>query len=161
MRRSVAIAARVLVPAVALWLGVASVASAQDVYGACSKNKHGTEKLRAGSIVVNQSPICKATETPRTWNEAGPQGPQGIPGFSSCSPEEFAGTAPANTFGVLNATCSSGMATGSGAIWSTPFDGADNGPFYFFPRNQNTVTIVAYNHTASSSGFRFFVQCCQ
>jgi hypothetical protein len=152
------IVARAMVPVVALWLGYASVAGAQDVYTACSKNRNGREKVRAGSILVNQSPICKDTETPRTWNEEGPQGP---PGFSSCAPEEILGSAPANSFGVLIYTCSSGMATGNGAIWSTPFDGADNGTFYFFPRNANTTTIVAYNHTGSASNFRFFVQCCQ
>ena len=158
MKRSIALA---IMAAVALCVGLSSVASAQDVYSACSKNKNGREKVRAGSILVNQSPLCKITETPRTWNEEGAQGPQGPPGFSSCAPEEVGGTAPANSFGVLNYTCSSGMATGNGAIWSTPFDGADNGTFYFFPRNANTTTIVAYNHTGASSNFRFFVQCCQ
>ena len=149
-----------VVPAVLL-LGLSGVASAQDFYGACSKNKNGTEKMRAGSLVVNQSPACKSTETPRTWNEEGPQGQQGIPGFSNCAVEEFPGTNQANTFSVLNVTCSgTKKAVGAGAIWHTPFDAADNGPFYFFPRSGNTWTIIPWNHTASVQDYRVFLQCC-
>jgi hypothetical protein len=67
-------------------------------------------------------------------SHGGIEGPQGIPGFSDCATEEFPGTNQANTFAVLNTTCSARKkAVGAGAIWHTPFDAADNGPFYFFP----------------------------
>ncbi len=161
MNRSMTLMVGIVVSAVLLALGSVSIARAQDVYGACSRNKNGVEKMRAGSLVVNQSPLCKVTETARTWNQEGPQGQQGIPGFSSCTPEEFTGTTNANTFAVLNATCSSGKAVGASAIWHTPFDAADNGPFYFFMRTGTTWTIIPYNHTGTSQDFRFQLQCCQ
>src|SRR4051812_32055221 len=149
MSNSIKYVARIIVPAVALSLAIANAATAQDTYGGCSKNKKGTEKGRAGSIVVNQKPFCKITETPRPWNAEGPQGPQGTPGFSSCAVEEFPGTNQANTFSVLNTSCSSGKAVSASAIWHTPFDAADNGPFYFFPRSQTLWTTIPYNHTGS------------
>jgi len=145
-----------LVPAAVFALGAARSAHAQDVFNACSRNKDA--KVRSSSVLANATPICKSTETPRSWNQTGPQG---IPGFSSCTVEEFDGTAPANTFAVLNATCSSGKAVGSGAIWHTPFDAADNGPFYFFPRSAVMWTLIPWNHTGTASDFRMFLQCCQ
>ena len=158
MNRSMTSVVRVLVPAIALSLGVAGVAAAEDTFGGCSKNKNGTEKMRAGSLVVNQSPACKSTETARTWNE---EGPQGIPGFSDCQVEEFAGTNQANTFSVTNSSCSGGRkAVSAGAIWHTPFDAADNGPFYFFPRSSTLWTVIPWNHTGSAQEYRFFLQCC-
>ncbi len=160
MSNSIKFAARIIVPAFALSLALANVAAAQDTYGGCSKNKNGTEKLRAGSMVVNQSPNCKITETPRSWNEEGPQGPQGIPGFSSCHIEEFPGTNLANTFSVLNSSCASGKAVSGSAIWHTPFDAADNGPFYFFPRSQTMWTVIPWNHTGVQQDYRFFLMCC-
>ena len=159
MRNSITSVARIIVPAFALSLALASAAGAQDIYGACSKNKNGVEKVRPGSIVVNQSPSCKITESPRSWNEEGPQGPPGVIG--SCHVEEFPGTNLANTFSVLNASCSSGKATSSAAIWHTPFDAADNGPFYFFPRSDTMHTVIPWNHTASTQDYRFFLVCCQ
>lgn len=93
-------------------------------------------------------------------SHGGIEGPQGIPGFSDCATEEFPGTNQANTFAVLNTTCSARKkAVGAGAIWHTPFDAADNGPFYFFPRNGTTWTIIPWNHTASAADFRVFLQC--
>ena len=157
MRTSIMSVTRIIVPAFALSLALANVAAAQDTYGACSKNKNGVEKVRPGSMVVNQSPSCKITETARTWNE---EGPQGIPGFSSCHVEEFPGTNLANTFSVLNASCSSGKAVSAGAIWHTPFDAADNGPFYFFPRTQTMTTVIPWNHTGVTQDYRFFLTCC-
>ena len=145
-----------LLPAGALALGLATSASAQDVYNGCSKNT--TNKMRPSSVLVNATPLCKDTETPRTWNQ---EGPQGTPGFSSCSVEEVSGSCNANTFAVLNAFCSGdAKATGASAIWHTPFDAADNGPFYILPRNQNEWTIVPYNHTGVQQDFRAFLQCC-
>src|SRR5690349_6099756 len=90
-----------LVPAVVLALGAS--AHAADVYSGCFKITNN--KLRAASVLVNSTPICKATETLRTWNEQGPQGdqgPQGIPGVTNCAPQEVTGTCNANTFAVLN-----------------------------------------------------------
>ena len=79
-----------LLPATALTFGLATSANAQDVYNGCSKNT--TSKLRGSSVLVNATPACRDTETPRTWKE----------GFSSCGPEEVTGTCNANTFAVLN-----------------------------------------------------------
>jgi len=144
-----------VVPAALAVLAFGGSARAGDVYNACFK-LNGS-KVRSSSVLVNATPICKATETPHSWNE---EGPQGIPGFSSCSPEEVTGTCLANTFAVLNYTCSSGKAVGASAIWHTPFDAADNGPFYILPRSGDTWTIVPWNHTGVQQDFRFFVQCC-
>jgi len=47
--------------------GIARPAVAADVFSACSKNT--TNKLRASSIVVNATAVCKSTETMRTWSE--------------------------------------------------------------------------------------------
>ena len=105
-----------------------------------------TNKVRP----VNAIPVCKSSETLRSWNEAGAEGPQGPPGVTSCHPEEFPGTAPAGTFGVTNMFCATGHATGSGFLWTTPFDGANNGTAYFFPRGDNFWTCVPYNATGSS-----------
>jgi hypothetical protein len=117
-----------MVPAAVLVLGLAGSAGAQDVFNAYFKNS--TSRIRNSSFVANSTPICKSTETLRTWNQEGPQGPQGIPGFSSCAPEEAIATCDAGTFAVMNLTCSGGKAAvGASAIWHTPFDAADNGPF--------------------------------
>lgn len=139
-------------------LSLAAQANAQTFYGACAKVKNGVERVRQSSIVVDQSPTCKTNEFAVSWNQQGPQGPQGVVG--SCHVEEFPGTAAANTFAVLNSSCASGLATGASAIWHTPFDAADNGPFYILPRNATTWTVVPWNHTGGSQDFRFFLQCC-
>ena len=131
-----------------LALGVGSSALAGDVFNACSKDTTG--KLRGSSVLANATPVCKSTETPRTWGQ----------GISVCGPQEATATAAANTFAVLNLTCTTGHATGASAIWHTPFDAADNGPFYILPRSDTTWTVVPYNHTGVSQDFRFFVQCC-
>ncbi len=139
-------------------LALATRANAQSVYGACAKVKNGVERVRQSSIVVDQSPTCKNTEFAVSWNQQGAQGPQGVVG--NCHVEEFPGTAQANTFAVLTSTCASGLATGSSAIWHTPFDAADNGPFYILPRTANTWTVVPWNHTGTAQDYRFFLQCC-
>src|SRR5262249_52032024 len=54
---------------------LAAPAGAADVYTACSKNINN--KVRAGSIVVNATAACHPTETLRSWNAEGPQGPPG------------------------------------------------------------------------------------
>ena len=146
---------------VALSLALLAVAPARadDTYNACFKAL--TNKVRPSSLLVNATPICRSTETLHTWNQTGPQGPQGPAGFvASCHPEEQTGTCNANTFAVLNVSCASGHATGASAIWHTPFDAADNGPFYILPRTDSTWTIVPYNHTGTAQDFRFFLQCC-
>jgi hypothetical protein len=148
----------VLAAAGSLVVGLASSASAADVYFGCAKLTNN--RMRPSSILVNATPACHNGEVLRTWNQEGPQGPQGPGGFNSCSVEEIPGTAQANTFAVTNASCSSGFATGAGALWHTPFDAADNGPFYFFPRNGSLWTVVPYNHTGSVQDYRVFLQCC-
>jgi len=68
---------------VVLVAGIAGSSSAADVFHACSKDS--TSKLRPSSILANATPVCRSTETLRTWSEAGPQGetgPQGPPGPS-------------------------------------------------------------------------------
>jgi hypothetical protein len=67
---------------------------------------------------------------------------------------------PPNTFGVINMFCASGHATGSGCIWSTPFDGANNGKIYAFPRGDNFWTAVPYNDMAFQSDIKCYMQCC-
>jgi hypothetical protein len=145
----------VIVPAAVLVLALGSSAQAQNVYSACFKISKN--KIRPGSMLVNATPICKSTEQLVTWNEEGPQGPSGT---ANCAPEEFLGTNNPNTFSVLNAACSTGNAMSGSAIWHTPFDAADNGPFYFFPRSGNLWTIITYNHTSTVQEYRFFLQCC-
>jgi hypothetical protein len=150
------------------WLGMITTAAtlasgvttaqAADVYFGCFKNTTG--KVRPSSVLVNTTPACKSTETLRSWNEQGPEGPQGAPGLTICHPEEFPGTAPANTFGVTNMFCATGHATGSGFLWTTPFDGSNNGDYYAFPRGDNFWTCVAYNNTASPSNYKCYLQCC-
>lgn len=135
-----------------------ATAARADTYYACFKST--TNKVRPSSVLVNAIPICKSTETLRSWNETGPQGPQGDPGIASCHPEEFPGNIPASTFGVINMFCASGHATGSGCIWSTPFDGANNGKIYVFPRGDNFWTAVPYNETPSASAIKCYMQCC-
>jgi hypothetical protein len=130
-----------------------------DTFYACFKNT--TQKVRPSSILLNASPACKATETLRTWNEQGPQGEQGPSGVQNCTVEEFPGTNQANTFSVLNSTCSGGAtAMSASAIWHTPFDAADNGPFYFYPRGGGTVTTIPWNHTGAVADYRVFQVCC-
>jgi len=139
--------------ALVLALGVRASTYAADVYNACSKDKNS--KVRSSSVLANATPVCHPGETPRTWNQEGP------PGFSSCAPEEATATCQPNTFAVLNLTCSSGKtAVGASAIWHTPFDAADNGPFYILPRSQFMWTVVPYNHTGTAQDYRFFLQCC-
>ena len=148
----------VLAAMVLAWT-LGGTARAADVYNACFKSTNN--RVRNSSILLNATPICKSTETLHTWNEEGPQGQPGAPGFSSCAPEEITGSCLANTFAVLNFTCSNGAkAVGASAIWHTPFDAADNGPFYILPRDQDTWTVVPYNHTGVQQDFRFFLQCC-
>ena len=131
-----------------------------DTFFACFKNT--TQKVRPSSILLNATPACKATETLRTWNESGPQGPQGPSGIANCTVETVPGTNQANTFSVTNATCSNGATAMSGsALWHTPFDAADNGPFYFFPRGGGTITVVPWNHTASTQDYNVYLVCCQ
>ena len=138
-----------VVPATLLALGLGTSARAADIYNACFKTS--TSKVRSSSLLLNQTPVCRDSETLHTWSE----------GTFSCSPEEFSGTANANTFAVLNSSCSGGRhATGASAIWHTPFDAADNGPFYILPRSDSMWTIVPYNHTGTAQDFRFFLQCC-
>ena len=60
---------------VALLAGIARPAFAGDVFYGCSKDSKS--KVRASSIRVNTPPLCRSTETLRTWNEVGPQGPAG------------------------------------------------------------------------------------
>ncbi len=143
--------------ALASSVGLGATAYA-DVYFGCSKN--ATSKIRPSSVMVDATPACKSTETLRSWNETGPQGPQGDPGITSCHPEEFDGVIPAGTYGVINMFCASGHATGTGCLWSTPFDGANNGKIYTFPRGDNFWTSVPYNDTGSSSNIKCFMQCC-
>jgi hypothetical protein len=49
-------------------VGLASSAMAGDVFNACSSNK--TNKLRPSSLLANATPVCKISETARTWNDA-------------------------------------------------------------------------------------------
>ena len=157
MTRSI-IAQWTVVPAAVLAMGLGS-AHAQDVFSACFKINGS--KVRNSSELVNATPICKPTETLHSWNQEGPPGPPGAPGFSDCGPEELTGSCNANTFAVLNLSCSAGKkAVSAGAIWHTPFDAADNGPFYYFPRDADTWTVVPWNHTGVLQEFRFFLQCC-
>ena len=160
MNRSIRSTMRwVILPATLLALGFGSPAGAADTYNACVKTT--TSRVRSRSVLLNSTPVCRSTETLHSWNQEGPQGPQGLPGFASCAPEEFAGTANAFTFLVLNSSCSAGRtAVSAGAIWRTPFDAADNGPFYILPRTQFLWTVIAYNHTGTAQDFRFFLQCC-
>ena len=141
----------------ALTLG-AGTARADDLYFGCFKNT--TNKVRPSSVLVNAIPACKSTETLKSWNSVGPEGPQGPPGITSCHPEEFPGTAPAGTFGVTNMFCSTGHAVGAGALWTTPFDGANNGKIYRFPRGDDFWTCVPYNDTGTSSNYKCYLQCC-
>jgi hypothetical protein len=146
-----------MVAAAMLTISVGSVQAA-DVYFGCFKVT--TNKVRPGSILVNQTPACKANETLRSWDAQGPQGQQGPAGITSCHPEEFPGVIPANTFGVINMFCATGHATGAGCIWSTPFDGANNGKIYAFPRGDNFWTAVPYNDMGFQSDIKCYMQCC-
>jgi hypothetical protein len=65
----------VTVALVALLAGIAGPAFADDVFYGCSKNL--TSKVRSSSVLVNATPLCRSTETLRTWNDTGPQGPTG------------------------------------------------------------------------------------
>lgn len=125
---------------------------AGDVFHACSNNR--THKLRGSTLWANASPICSGTtETMRTWNQ----------GFDSCRPERFDGIdVPPHAYGLLNATCcpTEDFATGAGALWTTPFERADNGPLYSYPLSGNTWTIRPYNNTASTQGYALVLQCC-
>ena len=132
----------------AVLVALCGSARAQDIFSACSKDS--SSKL--GHVFVNTTPICKVGQTLRTWESGG---------ISSCAPQESTATCLANTFAVLNLSCTTGHATGASAIWHTPFDAADNGPFYILPRSDTQWSIVAYNHTGVSQDFRSFVQCCQ
>ena len=132
-----------------LLLGLAASARSEDVFNACSKDN--TSKLRPSSILANAVPTCKTGETPRTWTS----------GIGTCAVEEVIATCQANTFALTNYTCSNGKtAVSASAIWHTPFDAADNGPFYFLVRSQFQWTIIPYNHTGVPQDYRFDVLCC-
>jgi hypothetical protein len=87
----------------ALALAVPLAARAADVFNACSRNSNN--RLRSSSIKANASPICKAKETPRTWNQTGPAGATGPTGpigargptgpIGAAGPPGPSGTAPA------------------------------------------------------------------
>ena len=145
--------ATAIVSAAVFGVGLCGSAWAGDVFNACSKDS--SSKL--SHAFVNTTPVCKPGQTLRSWNE---QGPPGSPGIVTCGPQEATATAAANTFAVMSLSCTSGHATGASAIWHTPFDAADNGPFYILPRSDNQWTVVAWNHTGTSQDFRFFLQCC-
>ena len=133
----------------AAMVAVLATGSAQAAYNGCVNIANG--KLRKLTIDTAPPPTCSARETPVVVGGAG-----------TCHSEEFTSTAQANTFAVLNATCATGTVTGAGAIWATPFDAADNGPFYIYPRSFGpTWTVIPYNHTASASDFRFVLWCCE
>jgi hypothetical protein len=50
------------------------------VFNGCSSNR--TDKVRSTSVFANAIPVCKATETQRTWNQIGPAGQDGQQGPS-------------------------------------------------------------------------------
>src|SRR5205823_14751569 len=84
-------------------------------------------------------------------------------GFNACTPQRVHGIGvPANTYGLLNGTCcpAENFATGAGAVWTTPFERADNGPFYVFPISGNTWTVRPYNNTGSTQSYDLVLQCC-
>jgi hypothetical protein len=49
-----------------------STAGAEDVFRACSNITTG--RVRSTSVMVNSTPSCRSTETPRTWNQSGSAG---------------------------------------------------------------------------------------
>jgi len=65
--RSQRVFIRVLLTTAILTIGVGT--SYADVYFGCFKVT--TNKVRPSSILVNQTPACKANETLRSWNEEG------------------------------------------------------------------------------------------
>ena len=145
-----------MVMGVALAVAGALPAHAADIFYGCSNNNTG--KVR--KLQVNAPPACRSTETLRTWNQDGPEGPQGEPGFTECHVETFPGTCSPNTFAVLNTSCATGFATGASAIWMDPFAAANNGKFYFYARSGTLWTTIPYNDTANTADFEVQLQCC-
>jgi len=146
----------IIAVALALAIGGAVPVRADDFFAGCSNNTTG----RVRKIQVNSFPTCRSTETLRIWNQTGPQGDPGEPGFTNCQVETFPGSCGAGTFAVLNTSCTTGFATGASAIWTTPFGGANNGKFYFYARNGNLWTTIPYNDTGSAQNFEVQLQCC-
>jgi hypothetical protein len=67
---------KIVVPAVAaLLFSAAPVAADGTIYG-CANPK--THKVR---LITTSPPPCRATETPVSWNQTGPQGPAGVQGL--------------------------------------------------------------------------------
>jgi hypothetical protein len=69
---------------------------------------------------------------------------------------------PANIYGLLMATCcpADDFPPGAGKIWATPFERADNNPFYTYALSSNTWTTRPYNNALSSQSFTLVLQCC-
>jgi len=155
------------------WMGAAVVATTLATAGTgyaagfngCVNLTNG--KLRKLTIDTAPAPTCSSREAPVFLDnnppDGGPDGPSD--GVGTCDAEEVAGTAQANTFAVTHGSCSSGRKIASaGAIWSSPFDAANNGPFYIFPRagtNGNTWTLIPYNETGVVQTYKFVLWCCE
>jgi hypothetical protein len=82
-------------------------ASAADVFQGCSKNSTG--RVRPSSVMVNATPACKATETLRTWNESGDQGPPGPSDAFATSADEVPLLAGGNFLTVAQLTLPAGQ----------------------------------------------------
>ena len=92
---------RLIAGSVLLLVGIAGPAVAADVFSACSKNT--TNKVRASNILTNATPVCKSTETLRSWNEVGPPGPPGPSGV-----QNLFGTNTNTAAAANGATCTLG-----------------------------------------------------
>ena len=133
-------------------------ATAADTFSACSRNSKN--KLRPSSIVVNATPICRSTETLRSWNEVGPQGPPGpSDAFST-----FADPTPIPKGGVFLSlaelsleagnyvvTAKASLSNSNPAITAIPYCAIIRGPGFPGLNDQTIATIDGVGTVALSA----------
>lgn len=101
-----------------------------------------------GLIRVASTAGCKSNETPLTWSQTGPQGPQGVPGVAGLSgPMGFPGPQ-----GIPGPTGSTGPAGASGAAGLT-------GPAGPAGVSGHIVVISPYVNIPAGSETGTFAQC--
>jgi hypothetical protein len=151
MQLSTTSVTRVILLAVAVFFfSLGPSAKASDRLNTCVSSKSG----KLSKIYLNATPRCGSTAISLNVNDAV---------SPTCAPQRFHEfNLPGGAYSLLNATCcpAEDIATGAGGVWETPFERADNGPFYFFPTSGNTWTVRAYNQTASTQDYDLVVQCC-
>jgi len=103
-----------IVAAALLIGGVATPASASEVYYACLKKNGKVDTLVAGEV-----PTCKPNETLVEWNQTGPEGPEGPAGQDGTDGSDGAGGSAGNGTRWANVNSDGVLISASAGITAT------------------------------------------